>query len=163
MARRFCKVAARRPRDASDMTTTTATSTTATSTTARTSVDLLLEAIAAGRGAAVADLYADDAILDATVPGWRFRARGGEAIAAQYAGWFADAAQFEELDRQPVPDGEVVTYLLTWMERGVRHAAHHCHLLALDAAGLITADKVFCGGRWDAALLARMEEDGRAG
>ena len=134
------------------------TTTTAESSNALTSVDRLLAAIADGRGASVADLYAEDAILDATVPGWRFRAHGGEAIAAEYAGWFADAATFEELERRPVPGGEVITYFLRWSEGGVPHGAHHCHLLTLDATGLIAADKVFCGGRWDAALLARMQD-----
>ena len=137
------------------------TTTDPASTKALTSVDRLLEAIAAGRGGTVAGLYADDAILDATVPDWRFRVDGGEAIAAQYAEWFADVAEFEELDRKPVPGGEVVTYFLRWSEGGVPHAAHHCHLLTLDAGGLIALEKVFCGGRWDASLLARMEEEGR--
>ncbi|HUP87343.1 MAG TPA: hypothetical protein VM143_16945 [Acidimicrobiales bacterium] len=134
-----------------------------TTTPALTAVDRLLEAIVAGRGASVAGLYAEGAVLDATVPGWRFRERGGEAIAAQYAEWFADPGTLEELDRQPVDGGEVLTYLLAWTEGGVPHAAHHCHRLTLDAEGLIAVDQVFCGGRWDATLLAAMEEAEHAG
>ena len=122
-----------------------------------TCIDRFLDAVAAGRGIP-ADLYADDAVLDATVPGWRLTATGGEAIAAQYAGWFADPAQFDELDRQVVAGGEVVRYLLTWVEGGVPHAAHHCHLLTVGADGRIAADTVFCGGRWDAQRLAQMAE-----
>jgi hypothetical protein len=40
----------------------------------------------------------------------------------------------------------------------VPHAAHHCHVLVVDDDGLIARDTVFCGGRWDAARLAKMQE-----
>jgi len=130
----------------------------AMTTTTTTAVDGLLAAITAGDGDAAASLYAVDAVLDATVPGWRFSVRGNTRIAERFAQWFADEGRFDELERRPIPDGEVVTYLLTWVENGVPHAAHHCHVLTLDADGLITRDELFCGGRWDAALLARMQE-----
>lgn len=126
-------------------------------------VDGLLDAIEAGAGGAVAALYAADARLDATVPGWRFSRTGGAGIAAEYERWFRHPGRFEELDRLPAPGGEVVRYLLAWSEDGVPHAAHHCHLLTVDAgSGRITAERVFCGGRWDAALMAAMEEEAAA-
>ena len=125
-----------------------------------TCIDQFLEAVTSGDGIP-ADLYAADATLDATVPGWRMTASGGEAISATYARWFADRADFAELWRQPVDGGEVVRYLLMWQEHGVPHAAHHCHLLTHDAEGRITSDTVFCGGRWDAGLLAQMAEADR--
>lgn len=103
------------------------------------------------------DAWTDDARLDATVPNWRFRVDGAEAIRSTYATWFADAGRFEELRRQPTPDGMVVEYLLSWEDAGVPHAAHHVHLLTLSTDGRIAEDHVFCGGRWDAALLADME------
>jgi hypothetical protein len=121
-----------------------------------TSVDRFLEAITAGEGVPV-NLYVEDAVLDATVPGWRFAARGATAIAAEYTRWFTSPAGFEELERRPVADGEVVTYLLTWEEAGVPHAAHHSHILVLHPDGRIARDTVFCGGRWSADLLAQME------
>ena len=119
-------------------------------------VDRFLAAIENGQGAAMSELYAPDATLDATVPGWRFHRRGPEAIAAEYSRWFADAGRFEELDRHPLDDGELVTYLLAWEENGIPHAGHHCHVLSLDDSGRIRSDRVFCGGRWDATLLAEM-------
>jgi len=134
--------------------TTTTRATASTGTT----VDRFLEAIASGRGGTVAHLYAEDAVLDATVPNWRFHRQGGRAIAGEYARWFASPGRFEELDRQPVAGGEVVTYVLSWQEDGVPHAAHHCHRLLMDETGSIVADRVFCGGRWNAALLADMAE-----
>ena len=121
-------------------------------------LDRFLDAICTGAGVP-ADVLAPDAELDATVPGWRLRRRGAEAVAAQYSQWFADPAAFEELDRQAFPGGAVVTYLLAWEEGGVPHAARHCHVLRFDGDGLIAEDRFFCGGRWDAALLAEMAAD----
>ena len=123
-------------------------------------IDKFLSAVASGDGIPD-DVYADDAVLDATVPGWRFSARGGSAIAATYATWFADPADFEELDRHPVEGGEIVRFFLTWTENGVPHGAHHVHLLMTDASGRIATDTVFCGGRWNATLLAQMAEADR--
>jgi hypothetical protein len=104
------------------------------------------------------DAWRADATLDATMPNWRLRANGPDAIRAEYARWFADPARFDELRRYPVSGGtaEVVEYTLSWTENGVPHAAHHMHLLTV-ADGLIVADTVMCGGRWPAGLLAEME------
>jgi hypothetical protein len=121
-------------------------------------LDRFLDAVRSGAGVP-ADLLAPDAELDATVPGWRFRRRGAAAVAAQYSQWFADPATFEELERHAFPGGAVVTYLLAWEEGGVPHAAHHCHVLRFDEDGRIAADRFYCGGRWDAALLAEMAGD----
>ena len=102
------------------------------------------------------DAWSRSATVDATVPNWRFRLRGADAIRAEFATWFADAGTFEQLRRIPTDEGEVVEYTLTWTEAGVPHAAHHAHLLTVED-GLIVADTVLCGGRWPAALLAEME------
>ncbi len=102
------------------------------------------------------EAWSTDATLDATVPNWRLRASGPDAIRAEYARWFADPARFDELRRHPIGDGEVVEYTLSWSENGVPHAAHHMHLLTVRD-GRIVADTVMCGGRWPAGLLAEME------
>ena len=102
------------------------------------------------------EAWSADATLDATVPNWRLRASGPDAIRAEYARWFADPARFDELRRHPIGDGEVVEYTLSWSENGVPHAAHHMHLLTVRD-GRIAADTVMCGGRWPAGLLAEME------
>jgi hypothetical protein len=123
-------------------------------TTTRTAVDELLDAIVSAT--VTPALYTAGARLDATVPNWRFTVTGGDAVAEQYRTWFAHPARFEELHRHPTPTGEVVEYTLTWEEGGVPHAAHHVHVLQLDATGRIAEDHVWCGGRWDAAVLAEM-------
>jgi hypothetical protein len=133
-----------------------------TETTPSTAVDRLLDAIASGAGCS-ADRFAPGAELDATVPGWRFTVRGAGAVALQYAEWFTHPAAFEELERLSVDGGEVVSYLLTWYERGVPYAAHHCQVLHLDQQGRISTARFFCGGRWDAARLAEMAAADHAG
>ncbi|MDP1803737.1 MAG: hypothetical protein Q8K72_01085 [Acidimicrobiales bacterium] len=140
----------------------TRTATPGTTVAGAQSVDRFLEAASAGLGVP-ADLFVPEVVLDATVPGWRFTARGADAVARQYSSWFADEAAFEELERLPVAGGEVVTFLLAWVERGVPHAAHHCHVLRLAPDGRIAADRFFCGGRWDAGLLAKMAAASDAG
>jgi hypothetical protein len=125
-----------------------------THTTTQTAVDDFLAAVTSA-SIPDCDAWSVDAVLDATVPNWRFRVAGAAAIRAQYAGWFAAPGAFEELRRRPTEDGEVVEYTLTWTENGVPHASHHVHLFTV-ADGRIVADTVMCGGRWPAALLAEM-------
>jgi hypothetical protein len=119
-------------------------------------VTTLLEAIASG-APVPPGVLAEHARLDATVPGWRFTLDSAAAIEAQFAAWFAARGQFDELERLPLPGGELVRFLLAWTEQGIPHAAHQTHLLRVEA-GQITADTMFCGGRWDAGRLAKMEE-----
>lgn len=102
------------------------------------------------------DAWSDDAILDATVPNWRFHRRGAAEIKDTFSGWFADPAQFEELERFPVDGGEIVRYLLSWTEKGVPHTAHHLHQLRVENDRIV-ADVAMCGGRWPASLMAEME------
>jgi hypothetical protein len=122
-------------------------------------VDRFLAAVEAGRIPGT-DAWSTDAVLDATVPNWRFRLQGPDAIRGEYARWFADPAQFEELRRWPIDGGEVVDYVLSWEEAGVPHAAHHLHVLHVND-DYITSDTVLCGGRWPASLLAEMEAAAR--
>jgi hypothetical protein len=131
--------------------------TSASSRSGPSAVDRFLNAVTDGSGIPV-EVYAPDAALDATVPNWRLHRYGPEAIAAEYSSWFGHPGRFEELVRRPTAEGEVVSYLLTWVEEGVPHAAHHCHLLTFDPEDRILSDTVFCGGRWPADLLAQMAE-----
>jgi hypothetical protein len=118
-------------------------------------VDRLLEGIehadVGERGA-----FAAHAVLDATVPEWRFSVRGAGPVEAQMDRWYAGAGHFEEVDRRPVAGGEVVRFSLTWVEDGVPHACHQIHVLELEGDEIVR-DTMFCGGRWPASLLAEME------
>lgn len=126
-----------------------------TTTATTTAVDRLLEVVAGARPVGD-DVYAADAQLDAVVPGWRFPVVGADRIGAQLAEWFRDPGTLEELERHPTPDGEVVTYTVTWEEGGIPHAARHVHVLTVEGDRIVR-DHVWCGGRWPAPLLAEME------
>jgi hypothetical protein len=117
-------------------------------------VDRFLAEIGAGR--VTTTTWTEDAVLDATVPHWRFERAGAAAVAAELASWYGVPTTIESAVRRDVADGEVVELDLSWVEDGVPHAAHQVHLIAHDG-DRITAHTIVCGGRWPAALLAEME------
>ena len=121
-----------------------------------TTVDRLLDAITAATIPS-ADVWADDAVLDATVPNWRMTIPGADAIRAEFAKWYADEGEFEQLDLLPIPGGTIVRFLLTWTEQGIPHAAHQAHFLRVEDDRIV-AHQVWCGGRWAADLMADMEQ-----
>jgi hypothetical protein len=102
-------------------------------------------------------VFADDAALDATVPNWRFGARGGDAVRSELAGWFADPGQFLDLQRTAIPGGELVEFTLSWTQDGVPHRVHQAHILRV-VDDRVSTDTAFCGGRWPADLIAQMED-----
>jgi hypothetical protein len=97
-----------------------------------------------------------DVVFDATVPNWRFSVRGATALRAELGRWYADPAEFGDLRRVQLPDGELVEFTLTWQEQGITHMCHQAHILRLENE-LIAADTVFCGGRWPASLIEEMD------
>jgi hypothetical protein len=120
-------------------------------------IDRLLQAITAADVRGLDGVWAGDAVLDATVPNWRMRVRGEAAIRAQLSGWYTDPGRFEDLDRIPIPGGELVQFLLTWTEGGIPHAAHQAHVIRVTDDRIVS-HVVYCGGRWPAGLLAEMAE-----
>lgn len=120
----------------------------------KTAIDRLLAGIEAGT--IPADVFDDDAVLDATVPNWRFSVHGGPAVREQLAEWFADPGRFLSLRRIALPEGEFVEFTLTWTEHGVDHTCHQAHVLGV-ANDRVSADVAFCGGRWPAQLVAEMD------
>lgn len=126
-----------------------------TSATTNTAADRLL-AVVVGVRPVGDDIYAAGATFDAVVPNWRFARQGAKRIDDELAKWFGCPGALEELERRPTPDGEVLTYTVTWEEDGVPFAARHVHVLTVEG-DRITRDQVWCGGRWPAPLLAEME------
>lgn len=122
-----------------------------------TAIDAYLDRIRSGVPGA-SEAFAPHAVLDATVPHWRFSVHGAERVHRQLDAWFADPGEFEELERTPLPDGELVRFFLVWNEDGVPHGAHQTHILRLED-GKIASDTMFCGGRWPASLLAEMQQE----
>lgn len=119
--------------------------------------------LAAIEGAAMAgcDALGADVVLDATVPNWRFTVRGATAVSDELGRWYAHPGSFEGLTRTPLPGGELIEFTLSWEEGGVPHAAHQAHVVEVGG-GRVVADRVWCGGRWPAGLLAEMAEAARA-
>jgi hypothetical protein len=95
--------------------------------------------------------------LDATVPNWRMKIRGAAAVREELGRWYAEPGTFEELNRTPLPTGELIEFTLRWEEGGVPHAVHQAHIVEVSDRK-ITRDQVWCGGRWPASLLAEMAE-----
>jgi hypothetical protein len=103
------------------------------------------------------EVFCEDIVLDATVPNWRFRVQGADAVRAELGRWFADLGHFDEVRRNTIDDGELVEFTLSWEEAGVPHTCHQAHVLRLRD-DRIASDTVFCGGRWPEPLIAQMEQ-----
>jgi hypothetical protein len=139
---RDCKAVASVVADAAPMTAT------------RTATDGLLSVFCGDHDPTI---WADDARLDAVVPGWRLSVEGRDAIDRQLRKWFRDPGEVEEVRRQPTSSGEIVEVTITWVEAGIPHAARQVHVLDFDEDDRIVVDHMWCGGRWSASLLAEME------
>ncbi len=126
------------------------------------SVERFLDAVT-GASIIGSEVFASDAILDATTPDWRFTIRGGEGIESEFATWYADPGTFESLRRVPVEGGELIEFVLDWVEDSGPHRCHQMHLLQVDGDGLITRDTAFCGGRWDSDRMAEMARAAESG
>src|SRR5436190_10021086 len=100
--------------------------------------------------------WADDAVLDAVLPNWRLSVWGADRIASQFRAWFADPATLEEVHRHETESGAILEFTVNWVEDGVPHAARQIHVLELDAEGRVNHDRMWCGGRWPAQLLAQI-------
>lgn len=123
-------------------------------------VDRFLAGIEAGQPDG--DVYAPDAVLDATVPGWRFQLEGVDAIVDEYRRWFNAPGPFHSVERHALPDGELVRYVQDLQIESGTITVHHMHHLTI-VDGKITRDVVFCGGRWSPELVAQMGPGAHAG
>jgi hypothetical protein len=121
-----------------------------------TATDQLLAGIQAGD--IPADIFTADAVLDATVPNWRFCVHGADAVRDQLARWYPEPGRFRAFQRAPLPTGELVEFTFTWTEKGVEHTCHQAHIL-VTSGRYVSADTMFCGGRWPAELVTQMNTE----
>jgi hypothetical protein len=99
--------------------------------------------------------FGPDAVMDATVPQWRFAVRGADGIRQELAKWFPVPGRMEAVRRAALPGGELVEFCRTWDEPEGPISVHQAY--ALDVAGdKITSMRVWCGGRWTAGELGAM-------
>jgi len=122
-----------------------------------TTIDRFLAAVTSASIPSADDVWSADAVLDATVPNWRMTINGADGIRAEFAKWYADKGEYEQLDQMPIPGGSIVRFLLTWTEHGIPHATHEAHFLQIRDDRIV-AHQVWCGGRWPADLMAEMEK-----
>lgn len=111
----------------------------------------------AGSAAAVAELYAPDALLDANVPTWRFQRKGLDEIVAQFADWYGEApADVEEISEWEADWGSVVQYVERGMYDGRPAVSRTLNLLFADD-GKVVRHVYYCTGPWDADTEARQK------
>ena len=122
-------------------------------------VTVFLDAVESARFGQL-DPFGPDVELDATVPNWRFSTTGAAAVRGELGQWFAQPGRFEQLRRTGLPAGELVEFTLQWAEDGVDFRCHQVHVFEVRD-GAIVADRVWCGGRWPASLVAEMQAAGR--
>jgi hypothetical protein len=111
---------------------------------------LLRGALEAGAVQPLVESYADDAILDAGLPGGRVRLTDREAIAARLAEWYGDPGRVVEWSAIEHPDGAAI-----WCERvGERRAERQRHYLRTRAGRI--------SGHWIYAAPPRTAAPGLA-
>ncbi len=140
------------------------TDTTSTPTPTRTvtqTVDAYLDELAGAR-LATTDLLHDDVRWDATVPHWRYRLDGAEAVRKELAHWYRSPLTSSHAVRHAIHGGEVVDLSQQFDEDGVTWTVHHLMVLGVEQ-GRIRSITVACGGRWDPALVAQMGPAAHAG
>jgi hypothetical protein len=139
--------------------TTTARVPSATWTTSAV-VDAYLDQLAEGV-LGTTGLLADDARFAATVPQWRYRVQGADAVRKELGSWFACPTRIVEERRLPTAEGEVLVLGLRWEEGGGTWGAHQIHVLTV-VDGRIAEVQAACGGRWSPEVLAHLPQSADA-
>lgn len=105
----------------------------------------------------LAELYRPDALLDVSVPQWRYQLQGREAIRQALAEELAPLVGSARVTGQratPTDDGVVVELEVRFEQNGEERQWREVHLFHTDGAA-ITEHLNYCTGVWDAATIAR--------
>lgn len=105
----------------------------------------------------LAELYRPDALLDVSVPQWRYQLQGREAIRQALAEELAplvESARVTGKRATPTDDGVVVELEVRFMQAGEERQWREVHLFHTDGMA-ITEHLNYCTGVWDAATVAR--------
>lgn len=105
----------------------------------------------------LAALYRPDALLDVSVPQWRYQLQGAAAIAEQWREELAPAAGsgwVASLRETPTADGVAVEVEVHFTLDGEERMWREVHLVHTDGEA-ITEHVSYCTGIWDAATIAR--------
>ena len=102
-------------------------------------------------------LYRSDALLDVSVPSWRYQLQGPQAIGEQLREELAPiaaAGTVADLRATPTADGVVVEMEVHFVDDGEERMWREAHVLHTDGTA-ITEHVNYCTGIWDAATIAR--------
>ena len=105
----------------------------------------------------LAELYRPDALLDVSVPQWRYQLQGREAIRQALAEELAPvigSARVTGKRAMRTDDGVVVELEVRFEQDGEERQWREVHLFHTDGAA-ITEHLNYCTGVWDAATIAR--------
>lgn len=105
----------------------------------------------------LAELYRPDALLDVSVPQWRYQLQGREAIRQALAEELAPLAGSGRVTGQRATrtdDGVVVELEVRFEQDGEERQWREVHLFHTDGTA-ITEHLNYCTGVWDAATIAR--------
>jgi ketosteroid isomerase-like protein len=105
----------------------------------------------------LAELYRPDALLDVSVPQWRYQLQGREAIREALAEELAPLVGSARVTGQratQTDDGVVVELEVRFVQDGEDRQWREVHLFHTDGTA-ITEHLNYCTGVWDAATIAR--------
>ena len=105
----------------------------------------------------LAELYRPDALLDVSVPQWRYQLQGREAIRQALAEELAPLVGGARVTGQRATrtdDGVVVELEVRFVQDGEERQWREVHLFHTDGTA-ITEHLNYCTGVWDAATIAR--------
>ena len=105
----------------------------------------------------LAELYRPDALLDVSVPQWRYQLQGREAIRQALAEELALVVGNGRVTGQRATrtdDGVVVELEVRFVQDGEERQWREVHLFHTDGTA-ITEHLNYCTGVWDAATIAR--------
>jgi hypothetical protein len=122
--------------------------------------DRLRKVFETGDRAAIEDLYAEDALLDANVPLWRFQRKGIAEIASQYEEWLhAGTFTIIGIREWPAPWGSVVENDQEEPDgNGDTVYSRQLHLLVADGDKVVQ-HIMYCTGLWDAETVAKQKSE----
>jgi ketosteroid isomerase-like protein len=104
----------------------------------------------------LAELYRADALLDFSLPEWRFQLQGRDAIREKLqeeAAYLTDA-RVSGWRVTPTADGLAVELEVRFTQEGEERRWREVHLFHTDGEA-ITEHVNYCTGIWDAATIAR--------
>lgn len=125
-----------------------------------------LSGVQTGCWDALGPLLAADVVYDASVPGWRYRLSGRDAVLAELRrAWTGRHVwRIAEQRLAPTPDGAALELELRGRCPGDEDHAPHgqaCRLASVFRleAGRIAEQRLYCCGEWDEQTVSRIDAE----